>query len=129
MQSPEEFNYQDRYGKTGGKRWLPYAIALAVVGIAWSLWAGIYHANPEIRSQLISFSATGENEMSLRYYIERTDPKQVVICTLVVMDQDKSVVGQIDDVISAGTSRSEQTTAIAARITPVSASIARCRTQ
>jgi len=45
------------------------------------------------------------------------------------MDQDKNVVGQIDDTIASGSSHSEQTTAVPARTAPVSASIARCRAE
>lgn len=129
MHLSEEFNYEQRYGRSSQKRWLPYAIAFAIAGIAWSLWAGIYHANPAIRSQIISFDITGEKEISIRYSIERTDPAQVVICTLTAMDIDKNVVGQIDDTIAAGSERSEQTTIIPARITPVTASITRCRAE
>jgi hypothetical protein len=54
---------------------------------------------------------------------------QVVICTLTASDQDKNVVGQIDDKIAAGTSQIEQTTAIPARTAPVTAGIARCRAE
>jgi len=129
MHPSGEFNYEQRYGRSGQKRWLPYAIAFAIAGITWSLWAGLYHSNPAIRSQIISFNVTGEKEISIRYSIERTDPSQVIICTLTAMDFDKNVVGQIDDTIAAGSERSEQITIIPARITPVTASITRCRAE
>jgi hypothetical protein len=63
----------------------------------------------------------------MRYSIDRTDPNQVVICTLIASDIDKNVVGQIDDTIAAGAAHSEQITAIPARSAPVTAAIARCR--
>jgi len=129
MQSGAEFSYEDRYGKTGGNRWVAYAFGFAIVGLFWIFWAGLHHANPAISNQLISYEVTAEKEISIRYSINRTDPNQVVICTLTAMDQDKNVVGQIDDTIAAGQSRSEQTTAIPARTAPVSASIARCRAE
>ena len=129
MQSGAEFSYEERYGKTGGNRWVAYAFGFAIVGLFWIFWAGLHHSNPAISEQLISFEVTGEKEISIRYSIHRTDPDQVVICTLTAMDQDKNVVGQIDDTIAAGSARREQITAIPARTTPVSASIARCRAQ
>jgi hypothetical protein len=129
MQSGAEFSYEERYGKAGGNRWVAYAFGFAIVGLFWIFWAGLHHSNPAISEQLISFEVTGEKEISIRYSIHRTDPNQVVICTLTAMDQDKNVVGQIDDTISAGSARREQITAIPARTTPVSASIARCRAQ
>ena len=129
MKEAQEFSYEDRYGKTGGNRWIAYAFAISIVGLLWIFWAGLHHANPAISSQLISFEVTGEKEISLRYSINRTDSDQVVICTLKALDQDKSVVGQIDDTIPAGERSREQTTAIPTRSAPFTASIARCRAE
>ena len=129
MKEAQEFSYEDRYGKAGGNRWVAYAFAISIVGLLWIFWAGLHHANPTISSQLITFEVTGEKEISLRYSIARTDPNQVVICTLAAKDQDKNVVGQIDDKIIAGKSQSEQTAVIPARSTPFSASIVRCRAE
>jgi hypothetical protein len=122
-----DFDFNDRYGVRSTKSWIAPAIAFAIIGGAWLIWAGLHHANPAIRSELISFSVTAEREISIRYTIDRTDPNQVVICTLTASDQDKNVVGQIDDTIAAGASHSEQTTVIPARTAPVTAAIARCR--
>jgi hypothetical protein len=129
MEEAREFSYEDRYGKVGGNRWVAYAFGIAMVGLLWVFWAGLHHANPAISSQLITFEVTGEKEISLRYSIARTDPDQVVICTLAAKDQDKNVIGQIDDKIIAGSTQSEQTTVIPARSTPLSASIVRCRAE
>jgi hypothetical protein len=129
MEEAREFSYEDRYGKVGGNRWVAYAFGVAMVGLLWVFWAGLHHANPAISSQLITFEVTGEKEISLRYSIARTDPDQVVICTLAAKDQDKNVIGQIDDKIIAGSTQSEQTTVIPARSTPLSASIVRCRAE
>jgi len=122
-----DFDFNDRYGVRSSKSWITPAIAFALIGGAWLIWAGLHHANPAIRSELISFNVTAAQEISIRYTIDRTDPNQVVICTLSASDQDKNVIGQIDETIAAGASHSEQTTAIPARTVPVSAAITRCR--
>jgi len=129
MSETQEFSYEDRYGKVGGNRWVAYAFAISIVGLLWIFWAGLHHSNPAISSQLISFEVTGEKEISLRYSITRTDSEQVVICTLKALDQDKNVVGQIDDTIPAGERVSQQVTAIPTRSAPLTASIARCRAE
>ncbi|MSO29151.1 MAG: DUF4307 domain-containing protein [Candidatus Planktophila sp.] len=129
MQSGEEFDHNDRYGVRPQKRWVTPAIVFALVGGGWLIWAGLHHANPAIRYELISFNITAEREISIRYTVVRTDPMQVVICTLTASDQDKNVVGQIDDKIEAGTSQIEQITAIPTRTAPVTAAIARCRAE
>ena len=129
MQSGEEFDYNDRYGVLPQKRWVTPAIVFAIIGIGWSIWAGLHHANPAIRYEIISFNVIAEREISIRYTMVRSDPMQVVICTLTASDQDKNVVGQIDDKIAAGTSQIEQTTVIPARTSPVTAAVAPCRAE
>ena len=122
-----DLDFNDRYGVRSCKSWITPAITFALIGGSWLIWAGLHHANPAIRSELISFNVTSEREIAIRYRVDRTDSNQVVICTLSARDQDKNVVGQIDETIAAGTSYSEQTTAIPARSTPVTAAIVRCR--
>ena len=124
-----DFDFNDRYGVRSTKGWITPAIAFAVIGGGWLIWAALHHSDPAIRSELISFNVTSEREISIRYRVDRTDSSQVVICTLTARDQDKNVIGQIDETIAAGTSYSEQTTAIPARSTPFTAAIVRCRTK
>jgi hypothetical protein len=63
----------------------------------------------------------------MKYAIDRRDPEAIVLCTLITLDIDKNIVGQIDDQIVGGKSKVERTVVIPARITPVSARIAGCR--
>ena len=114
-----DLDFNDRYGVRSSKGWITPAITFALIGGAWMIWAGLHHANPAIRSELISFNVSAEREISIRYRIDRTDSNQVVICTLTARD--------IDETIAAGSSYSEQITAIPARSTPFSAAIVRCR--
>jgi hypothetical protein len=116
-QPDETFDYNDRYGITPRKRWIAPAAFFAVFGLTWTLWAALNHSQPELRSTLYSFSITGD----------RRDPNAIVICTLVTLDIDKNIVGQIDDQILAGESKVERIVAIPARIAPVSARLAGCR--
>ena len=126
-QPDETFDYSDRYGITPRKSWVAPAAVFAVLGLSWTLWAALNHSQPELRSTLYSFSVTGDREITMKYSIDRRDPEATVICTLVSIDIDKNIVGQIDDQIVAGQSHVERTIAIPARIAPVSARIAGCR--
>jgi len=127
MLSASEFSYDDRYGKSSRKSWVIPAVFFAVLGVVWIIWAGLFHSVPEIRPTLYSFSITGEKEISLHYGIDRKDPSEDVICTLIAYDIDKNVIGQIDDLFSAGQQRIQRTTAIPTRTSPVSAAVSRCR--
>ena len=123
----ETFDYNDRYGITRKRSWILPAAIFAIIGIPWTIWAALDHSQPELRSTLYSFSVTGEREITMRYAIERRDPDAVVLCTLITLDIDKNVVGQIDDQIDGGESKVERIVAIPARLAPVSARIASCR--
>jgi hypothetical protein len=126
-ESDEIFDYNDRYGINPRKSWIVPAAILGTIGLTWSIWAALDHSRPELRSTLFSFSITGEREITMRYGIERRDPDAEVVCTLVTLDIDKNIVGQIDDQIAGGESKVLRTVAIPARLPPVSARIVSCR--
>jgi hypothetical protein len=126
-QPDETFDYNDRYGISTRRRWIAPAAFFAVVGLTWTVWAALSHSQPELRSTLYSFEVTGDREITMKYAIDRRDPDAIVLCTLITLDIDKNVVGQIDDQIAAGERHVERIVAIPARITPVSARIAGCR--
>ena len=126
-QPDETFDYNDRYGITPRKGWIAPAAIFALIGLSWTLWAALNHSQPELRSTLYSFEVTGDREITMKYAIDRRDPDAIVLCTLITLDIDKNIVGQIDDQIVGGESKVERIVAIPARITPVSARIAGCR--
>jgi hypothetical protein len=127
MQSPEPFNYEERYGAAKATRWPVIALVVAILGIGWLMWSALYHSNPPLRSQLVSFTITNDREASVRYFIERTDSQQVVVCTLIARDYDKNIVGQIDQEIGAGKSKVELVTVIPTRSESVNADVSSCR--
>jgi hypothetical protein len=126
-QPDETFDYNDRYGISPRKGWIAPAAVFAIIGLSWTLWAALSHAQPELRSTLYSFEVTGEREITMKYAIDRRDPEAVVLCTLITLDIDKNIVGQMDDQVVAGQSHVERLVAIPARIAPVSARIVGCR--
>jgi hypothetical protein len=127
MQSEKPFNYEERYGATKAARWPAVALFIAILGIGWLMWSALYHSNPSLRSQLISFTITDDRSASVRYFIERQDSNQVVVCTLIARDYDKNVVGQIDQEIPAGKSKVELVTDVPTRSEAVNADVSSCR--
>ena len=127
MSSSSEFSFNDRYGVHTGRRWVAPAIFFALTGITWLVWAGIHHSNPAIRSSLISYSITSEREISVRYSLIRQDKNRAVICTLIVRDFDKNVVGQIDDEIPPGLAALERTVSVPSRGPAVNGDVLGCR--
>jgi len=127
MQNPDAFNYEERYGVAKATRWPAIALVVAIVGIGWLMWTALYHSNPSLRSQLVSFTITDDRSASVRYFIERQDSNQVVVCTLIARDFDKNIVGQIDQEIPAGKSKVELVTVVPTRSESVNADVSSCR--
>jgi hypothetical protein len=127
MQSEKPFNYEERYGVAKATRWPAIALVVGVMGIGWLMWSALYHSNPSLRSQLVSFTITDDRAASVRYFIERQDSNQVVVCTLIARDFDKNIVGQIDQEIPAGKSKVELVTAVPTRSEAVNADVSSCR--
>lgn len=109
------------------KGWVAPAIFIAVIGISWLVWVGLHHSNPDIRSSVISFTATTDRAMSIRYEVVRKDKDQVLTCTLVARDYDKTVVGQIEDEIGPGLAVVQKNTEIPTRSQGVNADVVACR--
>ena len=127
MSLDPNFSYEDRYGVRPRNRWVIPAVICAVTGISWLIWDGLHHANPQIRSSMISFSPISDREISLRYSVQRSDKNVTVICTLIARDIEKNIVGQIDEEFGPGLASFQKTTAIAARTKAVFADVAGCR--
>jgi len=123
----DQFDFNDRYGIKPARAWIKYAITFTVIGGAWLLWAGLHKANPVFRYDLISFSTQDSRNPEIRYFVDRQEGSQVIICTLTARDIEKNVVGQIDDTIQAGTTYTERVIVIPTRADAVNAGIASCR--
>lgn len=126
MQSPEPFNYNDRYGIKKTRTWVPVAVFLAVAGIIWVTWAGLYHSNPPIRTQLISFTIDSDRVVSIRYSVDRNSQNSKIYCTLIARDYDKNIVGQVDEVIPEGSGKIELVTPVSTRSEAVNADVTGC---
>jgi hypothetical protein len=127
MQSEKPFNYEERYGVAKATRWPAIALGVGILGTGWLVWSALYHSNPPLRSQLVSFTITDDRAASVRYFIERQDRNQVVVCTLIARDFDKNIVGQIDQEIPAGKTKVELVTDVPTRSEAVNADVSSCR--
>jgi hypothetical protein len=129
MSSKEsQFDFNDRYGIKPANAWIRYATLFALIGGAWIVWAGLHHANPAIRTDLISFTTTDPRNPVIRYSVQRQNEKQEVTCTLTARDIDKNIVGQIDDQIPVGTTNTTRIVQIPTRLAAVNAKIESCST-
>jgi hypothetical protein len=119
---------QKRYGtsRKAGRRWIIPAALLLIVGGGWLLWSANHYSRPEIRTDLISFSVAGSNNVHLRYFISVRNSNRSHQCILKASDYQANTVGQITDTIPPGAHRYTRTVDIPTRLQAVSASIEHC---
>jgi len=127
MQSREPFDYNDRYGVKKRRSWIAVALITAVVGVGWVTWAGLYHSNPQIRVQLISFTVDSDRAVSVRYFVDRNSADATSICTVIARDFYKDIVGQIDVEVPAGKEKVELVSVVPTRSQAVNADVSTCR--
>lgn len=118
----------DRYLPHQPSRFQKPLLAIGFIALTLVTAFGAYwFANPPIRAALIAFSITSDNEVSIKYSIDRRDPKQNLICTLVAKDIEKTIVGQIEIQIPPTTAKSiEMVSAVPTRVRAVTAAVVRC---
>ena len=127
MQSQEPFDYNDRYGVKKPRTWIAIALITAIVGVGWITWAGLYHSNPQIRVQLISFTVDSDRAVSVRYFVDRNSADGTSVCTVIARDFYKDIVGQIDIDIPAGKEKVELVSVVPTRSQAVNADVSTCR--
>ena len=120
-----------RYGIAGGKNSRFFiAVILLSITAAWFIWSGFNAANPDLRSELISFKVIDEQRISISYKITVRDLTKDHSCSVVARDIDKNTVGQVADLMPAGSllaGGNLRTVEIATRLPAVNAGIASCQ--
>jgi hypothetical protein len=76
---------------------------------------------------LISFTVDSDRAVSVRYSVDREDPKSATICTVIARDFYKNIVGQIDEEIPAGEPKVELVSVVPTRSQAVNADVSSCR--
>jgi hypothetical protein len=119
-----------RYGikPFGPKRHL-LTSALILLVASWFIWSGYNAANPEVRSDLISFKNIDDQSISITYSIQVRNKNNDHICSLIARDLEKNTVGEVSDLMPAGsllTGKNQRTVVISTRLPAVNAGISSC---
>lgn len=112
--------YSKRYLLTG---------FLVVVVASWFIWSGYNAANPAVRSDLISFINIDDQSISVNYSIQVRDPNIDHSCSLIARDLEKNIVGEVSDLMPAGSllaGKNQRTVVISTRLPAVNAGISSC---
>ena len=118
----------ERYGKPRSPRWKWVALFVAMIALPWLLWTAWFYSNPEIRTAPVRYETLDDQNISLSFELTRRDPASEVICTLIALDIDKNVVGEIELAVPAASEESILVNAkIPTRLRAVNASVDSCR--
>lgn len=126
--SPETRALLDaRYGKPNRFGEIIFAALLALVALPWLISTAWQHANPDISVSTVKYSTIDDRRISLTFDLARNDPSTPVNCTLIALDIDRNVVGEVDlPVPPSDRAESRITADIATRLRAVAASVERC---
>ncbi len=118
----------DRYIPHQPNRFQKPLLVIGFVALTIATFVGAYRfANPPIRASLVAFSITSDKEVNIKYAIDRRNPNQVLICTLIARDMEKTIVGQIEIQVPATPNKSiEMVSAVPTRVRAVTAGVVRC---
>jgi len=87
-----------RYGRTPARRlrarWIAVIVggAVAIVVVAWVLWAGLFGTTASIETQDIGATVVDDSTVDLREQIT-VDPGTRVTCTFEALDKEFAIVG------------------------------------
>ena len=122
---------RERYGIKANRQkniWL--IIAVSILSIIWFIWSGTNIANPDIRTELISFNIIDNQSVSITYKITVKNTNISHSCDLVARDIEKNVVGELTDNFNAGQlidGKNLRTVVISTRTPAVNAGISSCQ--
>ena len=119
-----------RYGikPAPSKRYLFTGVLIFLVS-SWFIWSGYNAANPAVRSDLISFKNIDDQSISITYSIQVRNKNIDHSCSLIARDLEKNTVGEVSDLMPAGSllaSKTQRTVVISTRLPAVNAGISSC---
>jgi hypothetical protein len=86
----------ERYGVRSGRRWPLIAVATVVgaVLLGWLAWTAIFHATPQVSSELVGWEVVDDHEVVARVQVDIGDDV-VGECRIRAMAEDHTVVGEV----------------------------------
>jgi hypothetical protein len=76
----------------------PVLVALvavgAAVGLAWLVWAALFHSTPAVAGQMSGFRVVSDTEIVVTLTVDRRDPAQPVTCVVLAQGEDFAPVGE-----------------------------------
>lgn len=94
----------ERYGAPSPVRrraLVAVSVLLAVVFLAWLAWTTLAHADPEVRSDMVTYTIDGEHSATAKVSVLLADDDVVATCLLRAHAEDHTVVGELSFQVTA----------------------------
>ncbi len=94
-----------RYPKP--RRWplVTFGVVFALLLGSWTLWTAVWHANPAVSAEVLSFTVVSDSEVQVVLHVDRPDPSIAGVCTVITQSENYQQVGELDAQIAPGTER------------------------
>jgi hypothetical protein len=89
------------------RRWplVTLGIVFALLLGSWTLWTAVWHSNPAVSAQVLSFDIVSDSEVQVVLHVDRPDPSIAGVCTVITQAENYQQVGELDAQIEPGTVR------------------------
>lgn len=81
--------------RTPKRLWIPAALGIGVPLLAWTIWAGVEGATPDVAAQVHSFKVVSDTRIDVNVTVQREDPNSTVSCTVAAQAVTYDTVGEL----------------------------------
>jgi hypothetical protein len=71
-------------------------VVVAAAFLGWLAWTALFHCDPDVSSELVSFTVDDEHQVTARVDVRLDDEGVVASCLLRAVAEDHTVVGELD---------------------------------
>jgi len=96
--SPPDSSLADRYGAPSRARQRVVIAASGVLGVvfvAWLGWTALFHGDPEVSSDIVTWSIEDEHTATAEVDVRLSDDDAEATCVLRAYAEDHTVVGEL----------------------------------
>lgn len=80
--------------RTPKRLWIPAALSIGLPLLAWTIWAGVNGATPDVVAQVHSFKVVSDTQIDVNVTVQRDDPNTTVSCTVSAQAVTYDTVGE-----------------------------------
>jgi hypothetical protein len=96
---------RQRYQERRPPLWIALAIALALVGVGWLVWAGMYGATGTVTARVDAFRVLSDTQIEVTVTLDRPDPAAPAACQLFAQAVSYERVAELPISVEAGGSK------------------------